>query len=99
MIEYQIGLRRHEGQGDGARAVELWYIYKQGRNLRDKKNALRELVIYNFADIDNMKHIFDACLVKMAQRGYLPIQYGGLFRPLSVRPNFENNFPCSLDPF
>jgi uncharacterized protein YprB with RNaseH-like and TPR domain len=99
MIEYQIGLRRHEGQGDGARAVELWYIYKQGRNLRDKKNALRELVIYNFADIDNMKHIFDACLIKMTQRGYLPVPYEGLFKPLSVRPNFENNFPCCLDPF
>jgi uncharacterized protein YprB with RNaseH-like and TPR domain len=98
-IEREIGLRRLEGDGDGRMAVALWYAYKGGRNDQSRKKALKDLIIYNFADVNAMKLIFDACLERLARRGHLPQHYGDHFKPLSRRPDFENSFPFSLEPF
>ena len=98
-IERQIGLTRLEGDGDGEMAVSLWYAYRRGRNPRQRAAALRELVIYNFADVNSMKLIFDACLERLADAGDLPRRFPDRFKPLASRPDFENSFPCPLDPF
>ncbi|MDR2300478.1 MAG: ribonuclease H-like domain-containing protein [Deltaproteobacteria bacterium] len=98
-IERQIGLCRHEGQGDGLMAVALWNEYKYGRGRGQRAQALKDLIIYNFADVNSMKHIFDACLEKMADQGHLPLRYDHHFRALCFKPDFYNSFPFSLEPF
>jgi uncharacterized protein YprB with RNaseH-like and TPR domain len=98
-IEQQIGLFRHEGQGDGYMAVTLWNNYKYGQSYHKRVQALKNLIIYNFADVDSMKDIFDACLKRMADKGHLPFRYDHHFRALSARPDFHNSFPFSLEPF
>jgi uncharacterized protein len=55
-IEKEIGICRNDeiGSVDGYEAVRLWKRYKAGDN-----NALKKLVEYNKADIENLKILMD----------------------------------------
>ncbi|MDR1578447.1 MAG: ribonuclease H-like domain-containing protein [Deltaproteobacteria bacterium] len=96
-IEAELGLTRQTHVQDGEEAVFLWNQYVHGRNPAQKKQALRDLIIYNHADIEGMKVIFDACLDRLAEAG-LPNQTG-LFAALAATPDFSDpdRFPFSLD--
>jgi uncharacterized protein YprB with RNaseH-like and TPR domain len=100
-IERQIGLSRNCQIADGEEAVYLWYKYIRGKNTAQRKEALRQLIIYNHADIEGMKHIFDACLKKLSAQGLLPPVPlpKNPFGSLSVSLDFSNpdKFPFSLD--
>lgn len=68
-IEPQVGYKRPrlvEGM-EGESAPILWYKYRRG-----DKGALKELVTYNHADIEGMKHIFDYALKKIYEIDEIP---------------------------
>jgi uncharacterized protein YprB with RNaseH-like and TPR domain len=99
-IEQQIGLNRGLGTGNGARAVELWWSYKsRARSRANRINALRELIIYNYADVNAMKYILDHLLESMAREGKFPCPIDTPFKSLSAPMDFEDPFPFSLEPF
>ncbi|MDR2367674.1 MAG: ribonuclease H-like domain-containing protein [Deltaproteobacteria bacterium] len=99
-IEAQLGLSRQEGKGDGYMAVQLWHEYRNRRLTRSRRiEALKALILYNFADVNAMKLIFDACLDKLSASGHLPARYPNHFGPLAGRPDFREAFPCPLEPF
>ena len=61
-IESAIGVAR-DGQLEGitgAEAVALWFDYKEG-----DLDALRNLVRYNHADVEGMKHVFEETLHRL----------------------------------
>ena len=66
VIEEQLGVKRpaKAAEVDGLKATLLWHKYKWG----DEK-ALRQLIIYNHADVEGMKVIFDK-VVKMLLKNY-----------------------------
>jgi hypothetical protein len=69
------------------------------RSAEARMEALRELIVYNFADVDAMRHIFDACLPRLEPVKVLGKRYGGRFGALSRRPDFDGLFPFSLATF
>ena len=76
-IEAEIGCIR-EGSLEGitgAEAVALWFDYKEG-----DLNALRDLVRYNHADIEGMKHLFEEVVRRVAPRAGTSVTNGDLFR-------------------
>jgi uncharacterized protein YprB with RNaseH-like and TPR domain len=99
-IERCIGLVRNTTVSDGEEAVFLWTQYRYGRKTKVRQDALRNLIIYNHADVEGMKHIFDACLVKLSQANLLPPgqQQERIFNAFMTNYDFsdENNFPFSL---
>ncbi|MDR1309436.1 MAG: ribonuclease H-like domain-containing protein [Deltaproteobacteria bacterium] len=100
-VEAQIGLERQQGKGSGEQAVILWHAFKRGRSLEIRKAALRDLIVYNHADVEGMKPILDICVERLTTRGLLPGGLGcrGLFGALASRPDFGDGFPFSLEPF
>jgi uncharacterized protein YprB with RNaseH-like and TPR domain len=98
-IEFKIGHSREIGQGDGQRAIELWYTYRNKPNIAVKKAALKELIIYNYADVEAMKFILDACIEKFFELRLIPKAYKQHFESLSRNLDFQNSFPFSLEPF
>lgn len=66
VIEELLGVKRSAkaAEVDGEKATLLWHKYKWG----DEK-ALRQLIIYNHADVEGMKVIFDK-VAKILLKGY-----------------------------
>jgi uncharacterized protein YprB with RNaseH-like and TPR domain len=100
-MEKEIGLVRKQGSGSGEQAVALWQTFKRGRTLEIRKAALRELIVYNHADIEAMKPMLDICVERLMARGQLPLglRRRGLFESLATSPDFSGEFPFSLEPF
>jgi len=80
-IEEELHIKRpaKAAEVDGEKATLLWHKYKWG----DIK-ALKQLIIYNHADVEGMKVIFDKVVKKILQEYKLPI------RQLNL-PNFSKN--------
>ena len=53
---------------DGEKATLLWHKYKW----KGDKKALRQLIIYNHADVEGMKRIFDRVVKKLLKSYKLP---------------------------
>lgn len=68
-IEEILGVKRsaQAAEVDGEKATLLWHKYKWG----DKK-ALRQLIVYNHADVEGMKVIFDRVVKKLLKTYKLP---------------------------
>jgi uncharacterized protein YprB with RNaseH-like and TPR domain len=66
-IEKKLGLFRPGRNGDGHEAVRRYGEYRSG-NIQ----AMEELILYNRADVEGMKHIFDACVKRQMANGFLP---------------------------
>ncbi|MDR1110302.1 MAG: ribonuclease H-like domain-containing protein, partial [Deltaproteobacteria bacterium] len=66
-IEKRLGLVRPGSSGDGHEAIRRYGEYRSGNEL-----AMEELILYNRADVEGMKLIFDACVAKQIEKGYLP---------------------------
>ncbi|MDR1546222.1 MAG: ribonuclease H-like domain-containing protein [Deltaproteobacteria bacterium] len=99
-IEIAIGCQRQDDDvGGGAEAVKLWLEYRRAGAAA--KRALRRLIVYNHADVEGMKHIFDACAERLTAAEILPDFPGrpGLFARRAARFDFSDpdNFPFSLD--
>lgn len=81
-IESAIGVARDaplEGV-TGAEAVALWFDYKEG-----DLDALRDLVRYNHADVEGMKHVFEETLHRLSLGATSrPEQPKGLFPRTAV---------------
>jgi uncharacterized protein YprB with RNaseH-like and TPR domain len=98
-IEAQLGLRRQTQTQDGAEAVRLWWRYKNGgASKQSRQEALRELIIYNYADVEGLKTIFNACLKRIKDEGR-PVPRENLFDDLAVKLDFSDSdlFPFSLE--
>ncbi|SDL66904.1 Uncharacterized conserved protein YprB, contains RNaseH-like and TPR domains [Geoalkalibacter ferrihydriticus] len=69
VIEEQLGLKRSAkaAEVDGLKATLLWHKYKWG----DEK-ALRQLIVYNHADVEGMKVIFDKVAKILLKNYQLP---------------------------
>jgi len=69
IIEETIGVLRHRSIEHlrGEMAPVLWYRYRYG-----DMNALKNLIIYNHADIEGMKKILDVALRKLWDKEGLP---------------------------
>lgn len=69
VIEEQLGVNRSAkaAEVDGLKATLLWHKYKWG----DAK-ALRQLIIYNHADVEGMKVIFDRVAKMLLKKYQLP---------------------------
>ncbi|MDR0548640.1 MAG: ribonuclease H-like domain-containing protein [Deltaproteobacteria bacterium] len=95
-IEKALNLDR-EVSGDGYEAAILWYKYHERGKTLARQRALRDLIVYNHADVEGLKVIFDACLLFLAKEGR-PVPTN-LFAPLATSPDFTdlNNFPFSLE--
>lgn len=80
-IEEILGIKRSAKAADvdGLKATLLWYMYKWG-----DLQALKQLIIYNHADVEGMKIIFDKVVKKLLQKNKLPI------KQLSL-PKFSKN--------
>lgn len=70
-IERVLGVSREQGivEVGGEMAPVLWNAYTRGDT-----DALRRLLRYNAADLDGMRHIFNASVKKIAQQSGLPIE-------------------------
>jgi uncharacterized protein len=64
-IEKDVGIQRDDDlqEVDGYEAVRLWHRYKKGDDA-----ALRLLVKYNIADIENLKTLMDFSFEKLSKR-------------------------------
>ncbi len=95
-IEKEIGFTRQTEIEDGGEAVALWHEYRRG-----DKNALKELIIYNHADIEGMKAIFDSCIQRLISDGSIPESSCAgkkkLFSAMSSSIS-SDDFPFSLSP-
>ncbi len=69
VIEKEIGLRRPKDLADieGETAALLWYKYRWG-----DKDALKQLISYNHADIEGMKVIFDKVVERLLKEMQAP---------------------------
>jgi uncharacterized protein YprB with RNaseH-like and TPR domain len=95
-IEEALGLSRQTSARDGGDAVILWNKYVQGRDPDRRRQALRELIVYNHADVENLKLIFDCCLARLKDRG-TPVKTR-LFADLPSNLDFSGpRFPFSLE--
>jgi len=67
-IELEMGLSRDEElkEVDGFEAVRLWHRYRRG-----DEDALRLLLKYNQADIENLKYLMDFAYEKMREKYFL----------------------------
>jgi uncharacterized protein YprB with RNaseH-like and TPR domain/predicted nuclease with RNAse H fold/dephospho-CoA kinase len=79
-IEKELGFSRPEHLQDmaGEAAPLLWHKYKQG-----DISALKLLISYNHADVEGMKHIFDAVMERLVEKQDLPA-WGRSFYRFSV---------------
>ncbi|WP_017327633.1 ribonuclease H-like domain-containing protein [Synechococcus sp. PCC 7336] len=68
-IETKIGLIRHESlqELNGEVAPLLWHRYRKG-----DLDALKTLILYNHADVEGMKHIFDFTVHKIIEGQEIP---------------------------
>lgn len=68
-IEEILGIKRSTkaAEVDGEKATLLWHKYKWG-----DMEALRQLIIYNHADVEGMKVIFDRVVKKLTKTYKLP---------------------------
>ncbi|MDR0355949.1 MAG: ribonuclease H-like domain-containing protein [Deltaproteobacteria bacterium] len=100
IIETTTGLRRDQGLGDGAEAVRLWFVYRSARKIHIRQKALQDLIVYNHADVEGMKHIFDVALERLFERNRLPPRFkpDKIFSSLMSNPFAgREDFPFSLD--
>ncbi len=69
-IENILGFKRPKKirETKGSEAPILWYKYKNG-----DKSALKQLIEYNYYDIEGMKYILDALIDKMSLRNKIPL--------------------------
>jgi predicted nuclease with RNAse H fold/dephospho-CoA kinase len=76
-IEPKIGFKRPKSvkQMSGESAPILWYKYRRG-----DKEALKQLIIYNHADIEGMKWILDYSIAQIYVRENIPD---------NIRPNIK----------
>ncbi|MDR1607875.1 MAG: ribonuclease H-like domain-containing protein [Deltaproteobacteria bacterium] len=95
-IERDLGLTRQTPVLDGSDAVILWNNYVFGSKPAKQRSALRELIVYNHADVEGMKTIFEACLESLAKT--TPNVKTGIFAALATNPDFSSSsqFPFSL---
>lgn len=68
-IENRLGIDREAGlkELDGKAATVLWHEYCRG-----DLEALRKLVLYNHADVEGMKTIFDVSASRLFDKGEVP---------------------------
>lgn len=64
-IEKEMGITRNDeiAEVDGFEAVRLWRRYKKGDN-----EALRKLIEYNIADVENLKIMMDMVFEKLREK-------------------------------
>jgi len=69
VIETMLGVKRQKGVANviGETAPLLWYKYCWG----DRK-ALKQLILYNHADIEGMKIIFDEAVKRLLEKNQVP---------------------------
>jgi uncharacterized protein YprB with RNaseH-like and TPR domain/predicted nuclease with RNAse H fold/dephospho-CoA kinase len=69
LIEKKLKLRRANDIADieGEEAALLWYQYRWGDS-----SALQKLIIYNRADIEGMKKIFDEVITRLVRKKDIP---------------------------
>ena len=81
-IEQELGLNRPEHlRGISGRAApRLWQGYEQG-----DPEALELLISYNRADVEGMKHIFDAVIRGLVEKDELPAWESGFSRSAASR--------------
>jgi uncharacterized protein YprB with RNaseH-like and TPR domain len=101
-IEFMLNINRDIEPMAGEKAVALWEEYSYfGRSQKAKKKALRQLIQYNYYDVEGMKTIFDVCLDRLIDQGQTPDDYSPqkIFSRLKCCPDFSDPdyFPFSLD--
>ncbi|MDR1871477.1 MAG: ribonuclease H-like domain-containing protein [Deltaproteobacteria bacterium] len=97
-IERQLGWSRESGVSDGLEAVILWEKYRSRRQKDSvRKQALRNLIHYNYEDVIVLKRLFNECLKRLLSHETL-IAKAKPF-PLEVAQDFSDPqaFPFSLD--
>jgi len=98
VIEPEVGFYRPDlvkGM-EGESAPILWYKYRRG-----DKTALKELVIYNHADIEGMKWIFDYAIEKIYEINKIPhkIRLKIKFADFKSKINWANRKPRNGNPY
>ncbi len=83
LIEQEIGLQRSGDLKDleGKAAPILWHKYRRG-----DIDALKLLISYNHADIEGLKHIFDASIDRLIRQQHIP-QSIRINHKFSLRPS------------
>jgi uncharacterized protein YprB with RNaseH-like and TPR domain len=97
-IEPKVGYSRpHSVEGmEGETAPILWYKYRRG-----DLSALKELVIYNHADIEGMKFILDYAINQFYRINEIPksIQVEPIFSKLKSTINWSKTTPRNGNPY
>jgi len=76
-IEDKLGIERPKSLSNvaGEAAALLWYQYRWG-----KVSALKKLISYNYADVNNMRIILDKVIDRLVEKNKLPLSPKSMYR-------------------